>query len=70
MQNHRKHDRMFDLAIRWKTPLIFFTEGGGGRPGDTDGLSPVGLDLITFNHFGKLSGLVPLIGINSGNCFE
>ncbi len=69
MQNHRKHDRMFDLAIRWKTPLIFFTEGGGGRPGDTDGLSPVGLDLITFNHFGKLSGLVPLIGINSGNCF-
>lgn len=69
MQNHRKHDRMFELAIRWKTPLILFTEGGGGRPGDTDGLSPMGLDLLTFNHFGKLSGLVPLVGINSGPCF-
>ena len=35
--NHRKNDRMFELAERGALPLVFFTEGGGGRPGDTDG---------------------------------
>jgi acetyl/propionyl-CoA carboxylase alpha subunit/acetyl-CoA carboxylase carboxyltransferase component len=68
-QNHRKKDRMFELAERWRLPLVFFTEGGGGRPGDTDGLGVAGLDCFAFNYFGKLSGLVPLVGINSGRCF-
>ena len=68
-QNHRKKDRMFELALQWRTPLIFFTEGGGGRPGDTDGLNVVGLDVLAFQFFGKLSGLVPLVAINSGPCF-
>ncbi len=68
-QNHRKKDRMFELAEKWRLPVIFFTEGGGGRPGDTDGLSAVGLDTMAFHLFGKLSGLVPLIAINSGRCF-
>jgi acetyl-CoA carboxylase carboxyltransferase component len=68
-QNHRKKDRMFELAEKWRLPVIFFTEGGGGRPGDTDGLSAVGLDTMAFHLFGRLSGLVPLIGINSGRCF-
>jgi acetyl/propionyl-CoA carboxylase alpha subunit/acetyl-CoA carboxylase carboxyltransferase component len=68
-QNHRKKDRMFELARRWRLPLVFFTEGGGGRPGDTDGLGVAGLDCLAFNYFGQLSGLVPLVGINSGRCF-
>ena len=68
-QNHRKKDRMFELAEKWRLPVIFFTEGGGGRPGDTDGLTAVGLDTMAFHLFGRLSGLVPLIGINSGRCF-
>ncbi|HJU12197.1 MAG TPA: carboxyl transferase domain-containing protein, partial [Candidatus Binataceae bacterium] len=68
-QNHRKKDRMFELAEKWRLPIIFFTEGGGGRPGDTDGLSAVGLDTMAFHLFGRLSGLVPLIAINSGRCF-
>jgi acetyl-CoA carboxylase carboxyltransferase component/biotin carboxyl carrier protein len=68
-QNHRKKDRMFELAEKWRLPLVFFTEGGGGRPGDTDGLGVAGLDCFAFNYFGKLSGLVPLVGINSGRCF-
>jgi len=68
-QNHRKKDRMFELAARWRLPLVFFTEGGGGRPGDTDGLGVAGLDCLAFNYFGRLSGLVPLVGINSGRCF-
>jgi len=69
MQNHRKKDRMFELAERWRLPLVFFTEGGGGRPGDTDWTSVAGLDCRAFQFFGKLSGLVPLVGINSGRCF-
>jgi acetyl/propionyl-CoA carboxylase alpha subunit/acetyl-CoA carboxylase carboxyltransferase component len=69
MQNHRKKDRMFELAQKWRLPVVFFTEGGGGRPGDTDALGVAGLDCLAFNYFGKLSGLVPLIGVNSGRCF-
>ncbi len=68
-QNHRKKDRMFELAEQWRLPIVFFTEGGGGRPGDTDGLSAAGLDCFAFTYFAKLSGLVPLIGITSGRCF-
>jgi len=69
LQNHRKKDRMFELAEQWRTPLILFTEGGGGRPGDTDGSGVAGLDCMAFHLFGRLSGLVPLVGINSGRCF-
>jgi acetyl/propionyl-CoA carboxylase alpha subunit len=68
-QNHRKKDRMFELAEQWRLPVVFFTEGGGGRPGDTDGLGVAGLDCMAFHYFGRLSGLVPLVGINSGRCF-
>ncbi|MBA4181416.1 MAG: carbamoyl-phosphate synthase large subunit [Anaerolinea sp.] len=68
-QNHRKKDRMFELAEKWRLPLVFFTEGGGGRPGDTDGVGVAGLDCLAFNYFGRLSGLVPLVGITSGRCF-
>ncbi|MGI9591354.1 MAG: carboxyl transferase domain-containing protein, partial [Myxococcota bacterium] len=69
LQNHRKKDRMFELAEQWKLPLVIFTEGGGGRPGDTDGAGVAGLDCMAFHFFGRLSGLVPLVGINSGRCF-
>ncbi|MGH7949676.1 MAG: acyl-CoA carboxylase subunit beta, partial [Candidatus Binataceae bacterium] len=68
-QNHRKKDRMFELAERSRLPVVFFTEGGGGRPGDTDGVGVAGLDCMAFNYWGGLSGLVPLVGINSGRCF-
>ena len=69
-QNHRKKDRLFELAERSRLPVVFFTEGGGGRPGDTDVPSGVaGLDCMAFHLWGRLSGLVPLVGINSGRCF-
>src|SRR5262249_5955557 len=67
--NHRKKDRMFELVERLRLPLVFLTEGGGGRPGDTDAPGVAGLDCMAFALFGGLSGLVPLIGINSGRCF-
>ncbi len=69
LQNHRKKDRLFELAERLRLPVVVFTEGGGGRPGDTDGTGLAGLDCMAFNLFGHLSGLVPLVGINSGKCF-
>ena len=69
LQNHRKKDRMFELAAEWRAPVVVFTEGGGGRPGDTDGSGVSGLDCMAFHLFGRLSGLVPLVGINSGRCF-
>lgn len=68
-QNHRKKDRMFEIAERMRLPVVFFTEGGGGRPGDTDGVGVAGLDCMAFQYWGQLSGLVPLVGINSGRCF-
>jgi acetyl-CoA carboxylase carboxyltransferase component len=67
--NHAKKDRLFELAERLRTPVVFFTEGGGGRPGDTDGTGVSGLDCLAFNLFARLSGLVPLVGITSGYCF-
>ncbi len=69
LQNHRKKDRLFELAERQRLPVVFFTEGGGGRPGDTDGIGVSGLDCLAFHLFGRLSGLVPLVGIASGRCF-
>jgi len=68
-QNHRKKDRLFEIAERLRLPVVFFAEGGGGRPGDTDGLGVSGLDCWAFHDFARLSGLVPLIGLTGGYCF-
>jgi acetyl-CoA carboxylase carboxyltransferase component len=69
LQNHRKKDRLFEVAEQLRLPVVFFTEGGGGRPGDTDGLGVSGLDCLAFMLFAQLSGSVPIIGINAGYCF-
>ena len=69
--NHKKTDRMMSLARKAKRPIIFFVEGGGGRPGDVD-FNPItvgGLDLMTWAEFARLSGKVPRIAIASGYCF-
>jgi acetyl-CoA carboxylase carboxyltransferase component len=68
-QNHRKKDRLFDIIERQRLPVVFFAEGGGGRPGDTDAQGVSGLDVMAFHLWGRLSGLVPRIGITSGRCF-
>ncbi len=69
MRNHQKTDRMLHLARDWRLPIVFFTAGGGGRPGDTDMMSAGGLNVTTFQQYARLSGLVPLVGVNSGYCF-
>jgi acetyl-CoA carboxylase carboxyltransferase component len=68
-QNHRKKDRLFDVIERQLLPVVFFAEGGGGRPGDTDAPGVSGLDTMAFHLWGRLSGLVPRVGITSGRCF-
>ena len=67
--NHAKKDRMFEIAETNRLPTILFAEGGGGRPGDTDGTGVAGLDCLAFTYFAQLSGLVPLVGITTGRCF-
>ncbi|MEV0666896.1 carboxyl transferase domain-containing protein [Actinomadura luteofluorescens] len=67
--NHRKTDRMLDIAHRRRLPLVLFAEGGGGRPGDTDTTTVSGLDVTTFHAMGRLSGAVPSVGVANGRCF-
>ena len=83
--NHPKTDRMLELAEKWEIPLVLFAEGGGGRAGTggkRDGgkaTTSAGqgrddavyrpLDTPTFASMGRLSGLVPMIGITSRYCF-
>lgn len=68
-RNHYKQDRLYELADRFRLPLILFSEGGGGRPGDNNTGPRVAIDTTTFTTFSKLSGLVPMVGINNGRCF-
>ena len=68
-RNHYKQDRLFELATRFRLPLVLFGEGGGGRPGE-DYIGPrVAIDTHTFTTYSQLSGLVPLIAIVNGRTF-
>ncbi|MGH6993949.1 MAG: carboxyl transferase domain-containing protein, partial [Caulobacteraceae bacterium] len=63
--NHHKMDRLIEVAEKWRLPTVFFCEGGGGRPGDTEG----GGFVRGFELWGRMSGLAPTIGVVSGRCF-
>jgi acetyl-CoA carboxylase carboxyltransferase component len=67
--NHRKSDRLLEVAVELKLPFVLFAEGGGGRPGDVDSPSVSGLHCTTFRALAALSGRVPTIGIVEGYCF-
>ncbi|CAN5440627.1 carboxyl transferase domain-containing protein [soil metagenome] len=69
VQGHRKKDRMFELIERMLLPVVFFAEGGGGRPGDTDYPVVSALDTRAFALWAKLGGLVPRISVVAGRCF-
>ncbi len=66
---HRKKDRLFELIERMRLPVVFYAEGGGGRPGDTDYPVVSALDTRAFALWAKLSGLVPRVAIVHGRCF-
>ncbi len=68
--HHSKLDRILALARDWNIPLVMYTEGGGGRPGDTDVTTQIaGLDVATFATWAGLAGVVPRIAVNNGYCF-
>ncbi|MGV9711355.1 carboxyl transferase domain-containing protein [Gordonia sp. NPDC003424] len=69
LHNHKKTDRLLELAHRQHLPLVLFAEGGGGRPGDTDTSAVAQLDVATFRLMARLSGTVPTVAIVSGYCF-
>ena len=60
---HYKQEPVHELVRDLKVPLVLFSEGEGLPYGNIDG---VGLDASVFTDFAKLSGLVPLIGVNTG----
>ncbi len=66
-KGHEKTDRLLKVVEKMRMPLVLFTEGGGGRPGDNWGAAH--LHGVSFWGLAKLSGLVPLVGINNRYCF-
>ena len=76
-KSHQKTDRMLRIARQYKLPVVLYSEGGGGRAGGGSGpaapegaaRSIGGLSTRTWRELGKLSGLVPIVGVNSGYCF-
>lgn len=70
LQNHKKMERLFELALRRLAPVVIFAEGGGGRPGDIDNAAKAtGMDLGTFVALARLNGRAPTVAIASGRCF-
>jgi acetyl-CoA carboxylase carboxyltransferase component len=69
--HHKKIDRILELAERHGTPVVFFPEGGGGRPNDSDPVELIvaGLQVTSFHAFARLSGKVPRVSVVSGFCF-
>src|SRR6218665_3150620 len=69
MRNHAKTDRLVEVALAQRLPVVLFAEGGGERPGDTDSTAIAGLHLTSFAAYARLSGQVPVVGIAAGRCF-
>ncbi len=66
---HLKKDRLFELIERMRLPTVFFAEGGGGRPGDTDFPVVSSLQVRAFALWARLSGVAPRIAVVKGRCF-
>ena len=68
--HHKKLDRILELSAQQELPVVMYTEGGGGRPGDVDVTTQSsGLTVPSFASWAALSGVVPRIAVNNGYCF-
>ncbi|KIW46062.1 uncharacterized protein PV06_01754 [Exophiala oligosperma] len=68
--HHQKLDRIFQSIINHPAPLVFYTEGGGGRPGDTDHLGMAGLKTPSFALMGEIKARgIPSVAVVNGYCF-
>ena len=67
---HYSQEPVHELTRRYRVPVVLFAEGEG-RPSDRAGryYGGVGVDSEMLSDFAKLSGLVPLVGVNTGHCF-
>jgi len=65
-RNHRKMDRMLDLAARNRWPVVCWSEGGGARATELNYQSGM---VTTFVQLSRLSGLVPIVTVLSGPSF-
>ena len=63
---HYKQEPVHELVRGFLAPLVLFSEGEGRPYGNLEG---VGMDASVFTDFARLSGLVPLVGVNTGDCF-
>lgn len=68
--HHAKLDRILAVAGRQGLPVIMYSEGGGGRPGDTD-ITTVnsGLQCESFGSWAALAGQSPRIAVANGYNF-
>lgn len=69
LRGHHKSDRLLELIGKLRLPTVFFAEGGGGRPNDTDYPVVSALDVESFALWARLSGLAPRIAVVAGRCF-
>jgi acetyl-CoA carboxylase carboxyltransferase component len=68
--HHMKLDRIISVARKRQLPVVMYTEGGGGRPGDTDiQLGGGTLDVSSFVEWASLCNELPTIAVNNGYCF-
>jgi len=63
---HYRQEQIHELVHDFRVPLVLFSEGEGQVYGSIGG---IGMDASVFTDFAKLSGLVPLVGVNTGDCF-
>ena len=63
---HYRQEQVHELVHDWRVPMVLFSEGEGQPYGNVGG---VGMDASVFTDLAKLSGLVPLVGVNTGDCF-
>ena len=66
IHGHYRQEQVHELAKDWRVPLVLISEGEGQPLG---GIGNLGLDASVFTDFAKLSALVPLVGVNLGDCF-
>jgi methylmalonyl-CoA carboxyltransferase 12S subunit len=69
LRGHHKSDRLLGLIGKLRLPTVFFAEGGGGRPSDTDYPVVSALDVESFALWARLSGVAPRIAVVAGRCF-
>ena len=79
--NHKMMDRMFQTAEKLRSPLVLFTEGGGGRAGGGSRAARPGrggsraitggggLNTPSWTLLSRLHGRMPIVGVNAGFCF-